>query len=49
VNDVNNSKNYVKVLILKDCTFVSELVYVTNKIYGIAICPAFIKYEISNS
>jgi hypothetical protein len=49
VNDVINSRNYVKVLSLKDCTFVSELLYVTNKIYGIAIGSIFIKYEISNS
>jgi hypothetical protein len=44
VNDVNNSRNYVKVFRLKDCTFVSELLYVTNRIYGIAIGSAFIKY-----
>jgi len=37
VNDVNKSLNYVKVLSLKDCTFVSELLYVTNNIDGIAI------------
>jgi hypothetical protein len=49
VNDATFSWNYVKVLSLKDCTFVSELLYVTNKIYGIAIGSAFIKYEISNS
>jgi hypothetical protein len=49
VNNVTYSRNYVKVLILKDCTFVSELLLVIDKIYGIATGSVFIKYEISNS
>ena len=49
MNDVTYSWNYVTVLRFKDCIFVSELVLVTFKIYGIAIGSVFIKYKISNS
>jgi hypothetical protein len=43
VNNVTYSRNYVTVLILKDCTFVSELLFAINKIYGIATGSVFIK------
>ena len=49
VNYVTYSRNYVTVLSLKDSTFVSELLFVTNKIYGIVTGSIFIKYKISNS
>jgi len=48
VNDVNKSSNCVKILSLKDCTFVSELLYGTKKLYGITKGSAFIKYYIPN-
>ena len=44
VNDVTYSWNYVTVLILKDCTFVFELLFVINTKYGIAKDSVFLKY-----
>jgi hypothetical protein len=49
VNDVTYFWNYVTVLSLRDCIFASELLFVTNKIYGITTGSVFITYKISNS
>jgi len=49
VNNVTYSWKYITVLRFKDCNFVTELLFVINKKYGIVKGFVLIKFKISNS
>jgi len=48
VNNVTYSWKYITVLRLKDCNFVTGLLFVINKKYGIVKGFVLIKFKISN-